>query len=64
MPRETDIVLVTENYGGNLHETAGSINRQGLADLVLSMHGISGTGSIVVYRVTREQAKELFGRDM
>lgn len=64
MDNQSDIVLVTDNYGGNLHATADAINRQGYAPFVFAMSSVSTYATIVIFRVTKKQAKELFGRDL
>jgi hypothetical protein len=44
-------ILVTQNYGGNLHATAATINREALSDYLLSLHSVSGHATIVVFRI-------------
>lgn len=50
--------LVSTNIGGNLHEASNAINKMGLAEYVLTMD-FSGSGTIVVFRVSDEQAPKL-----
>jgi len=63
MHNQSDVILVTRNYGGNLHATADAINRESLAEFVLSMSSASGHATIVVFRVTRKQAQDFFWSD-
>lgn len=50
--------LHTENFGGNLHQTATAINRLGLADYVLQM-SYSGCGTVVVFRMPDDMVKKI-----
>jgi hypothetical protein len=42
--------LYTRNYGGNIHATATAINKQGLAEFVLTMQS-SGLNTVVVFKM-------------
>lgn len=50
--------LVTTNFAGNLHVSAGTINEMGLADYVLAMES-TGYNTIVVFRVPDNDAPHL-----
>lgn len=53
--------LYTQNFGGNLHQTASAINR-GYPELVVCVVAMDcphGASTIVVFRVTDEQYAEL-----
>jgi len=50
--------LHTENYSGNLHETAVQINKQGFADYVIAMDS-TGRNTVVVFRMPSELVWEL-----
>lgn len=50
--------LHTENYGGNLHETATWVNKAGLAEYVLVMSS-SGYSTQVVFRMPAELVYKL-----
>ncbi len=51
-----DLVLISENYGGNLHQTSTAINSLGLAQYVLTMGYGGGGASVVVFRMPRDTA--------
>jgi len=51
---ESESVLVSENYGCNLHQTSGAINEQGLADYVHTMSCTHGTSTVVVFRFPKD----------
>lgn len=45
--------LWSENYGGNLHETAHILNEQGISDVVAMDY--VGCNTIVVYRIADDE---------
>lgn len=51
-----DLVLISMNFMGNLHQTSTAINSCGLAQYVLCMECGSGSSTVVVLRMPRDTA--------
>lgn len=48
-----EVTLYSENLGGNLHEATRWINQMGVAEYVLHLHSVSGSGSIAILRLPK-----------
>lgn len=51
--------IYTQNFGGNIHEAAGVINRTELAEHLVHISSPSGLNTIGVFRVPDELYEEL-----